>query len=105
MLRVFLLSLGLTLAIELPVAALWGLRRRELLLCALVNLLTNPVVVALHYLFPAWWATPLLECAAWAVEGLYYRRYAPGASHPWLLSLSANGCSFALGLVLNRFLW
>lgn len=95
------LCLGLTLALELPVAAVWGLRSQNLGLCALVNILTNPVVVALHSLFPAWQVTALLELAAVLTEGCYYRRFAPQIRKPFLLSLTANVVSFGTGLLLN----
>ncbi len=92
-------SLLLTLLLELPIALGWGLRGRRLLLCALVNLLTNPVVVLLCLLFPALWVTALSETGAVLAEGWYYRRY--GVERPWLLSLCANGCSFGAGVLLQ----
>ena len=64
MISILAISLALTLAVEVPVAFCWGLRRRDLLLCVLVNLLTNPAVVLLHTLFPAVWITAALEAAA-----------------------------------------
>lgn len=103
MLLTFALSLALTLAVEGAAAALWGLRGKDLLLCALVNLLTNPAVVLLHLLFPAPWVTAGAELAAVAAEALYYRRYGERIRRPWLFSLVANGCSFGLGLILNHF--
>ena len=99
----FALSLALTLAIEGAAALLWGLRGRDLLLCALVNLLTNPAVVLLHLLFPAPWVTAALELAAVAVEALYYRRYGEHIRRPWVFSLLANGASFGLGLLISHF--
>ncbi len=104
MLTAFALSLGLTLACELPFALLWGLRGRDLLLCALVNLLTNPAVVLLHLLVPHPCATALWEAGAFAAEGWHYRRYGQKIRAPWLFSLLCNGLSFSLGLVINRFL-
>jgi len=100
-LSTFLISLGLTLAAELAVALLWGLRGWELVLCALVNVLTNPLAVLLHLLFPGWAALAAIEGAAVAAEALYYRRYGPGIRAPWALSLTANGVSFCTGLLLN----
>lgn len=103
MLLTFALSLALTLVIEGAAAALWGLRGRDLLLCALVNLLTNPAVVLLHLLFPSPWVTAVLELAAVAVEALYYRRYGERVRRPWVFSLIANGASFGLGLLISHF--
>ena len=100
MLSYFLTCLGLTLAIEFPIALLWGARRRDLLLCVLVNVLTNPVVVLLYWIFPAAWLLLLLECAAVGTEGLLYRWCAEHIRAPFLLALCANACSFLLGLLI-----
>ena len=104
MLTSFVLSLALTLLIESAVALAWGLRRRDLLLCVLVNVLTNPAVVLLHSLFPAPPVTLLLEGGAVAVEALYYRRYGEHIPRPWLFSLAANALSFGIGLWIGRLL-
>lgn len=104
MVSYFLLPLSLTLLIELAVALAWGLRDRDLLLCALVNLLTNPAVVLLHSLFPAWWVTLLLEGTAVVVEAAYYSLCGTQISHPRLLALSANALSFCTGLLIGRML-
>ena len=75
-----------------------------LLLCAFVNVLTNPVVVLLYLLFPHPAATAVWECTAAAVEGWHYHRYGQNIRAPWLFSALCNGISFSLGLVINRFL-
>lgn len=92
----------LTLLLEGAVALLWGLRGRNLALCGLLNVLTNPVVVLLHALVSHPAATALLELSAAAVEGAGYARLGEGIRRPWLLSLAANGFSFFTGLLLNR---
>lgn len=96
------LSLALTLVIEGAVALLWGLRGRALWLCVLVNTMTNPAVVLLHTLWPAWGVTAALELSAAAAEGFCYARF--GVRRPWRLAAVANGVSFGLGLLLNRLL-
>lgn len=96
------LSLILTLALELPVALLWKLRGWELLLCVLVNLMTNPAVGLGYRLMPCWETVLLLEAAAAAAEGFCYDR--AGIRRPWMLSLTANGVSFGLGCVINGLL-
>ena len=101
MLNYFLFCLALTLAIELLLALLWGLRGQDLILCALANLLTNPAVVLLNLIFPVPWFLLLLECAAVGVEGLVYLLCARRIRAPFLFSLWANGCSFGLGLVIG----
>lgn len=104
MIRYFLLSLGLTLVFELAVALCWGLRRRNLLLCGMVNVMTNPAVVLLHFLFPAPLLTALLELGAVAVEGFCYSRFGEQVRKPWLFSLVVNAFSFGMGLLINQLM-
>ena len=100
-------SLGLTLVFELAFALLWGLRGRDLLLCALVNLLTNSIVVFCtlcwrHYgPDPAWLPVPFLELLAVLTEGHFYRRDGQRVRRPFLFSLCANAFSYGLGLLLS----
>ena len=94
-------ALALTLAAELFVAYLWGLRGRDLLLVGLVNVLTNPAVGLCHLLWPSPLLAAGLELGAFAVEGLYYRRYGRDIPRPFLLSAAANGTSLGLGLLLS----
>jgi hypothetical protein len=100
-------SLALTLAFEGLFALLWGLRGRDLVLCVLVNVLTNPPVVLCALLWrtygpgPGWLPVPLLEAGAVLVEGLFYRRNGERVRRPFLFSLCANACSYGLGLLLR----
>ena len=89
-------ALALTLAAELLVAWLWGLRGRDLLLAGLVNVLTNPAVGLCHLLWPSPLLAAGLELGAFAAEGLYYRRYGQNIPRPFLLSAAANGASLGL---------
>ncbi len=102
MLGSFLVSLGLTLLLEGIVVLAWGLRRRDLTLFALVNVLTNPAAVLLHALFPG--VTLAIEAAVVAVEGFCYARLGDSVRRPWLLALTANGFSFSMGLWINTLL-
>ena len=101
-------SLGLTLLFEVPFAALWGLRKRDLTLCILVNVLTNPVVVLCTLLWRAYVPYPdrpavaFLELAAVATEGLLYRDLGERIRKPILLSACANALSYSLGLLINH---
>ena len=101
-------SLGLTLLFEIPFAALWGLRKRDLSLAVLVNLLTNPVVVLCTLLWrtyvpcPDWPAVAVLELAAVVTEGLLYRDLGEHIRRPILLSVCANALSYSLGLLINQ---
>ncbi len=109
LLLIFSLSLGLTLLLELPVARLFGLKKRELLPAVLVNLLTNPVAVYLNLLCRAvfsasWplWQLPI-ELAVIGAEGYCYARFS-AAKRPWLLAIAANLFSYACGLLFNTLL-
>ena len=108
MLRILGASLLLTLLLEEGFALLWGLRgRRELTVVALVNILTNPVVVmAYHTAVGLWgWSPALvtlaLECGAVLVEWRYYRLCIPRLGRPLLFALLANGFSYGLGCLLG----
>ena len=105
-----LTALLLTLAVELGLAALLGVRGLDLVIIAAANCLTNPLV---NYLFDWAWVLcggqPLipyvclaaLEAAAVFGEALLYRRLLSyrriGALR---LSLLLNAASFAAGLVI-----
>ena len=102
------LSLGLTLLFELPFAFLWGLRKGDITLCILVNVLTNPIVVLCTLLyrayvpFPDWPVVAVLELAAVVTEGLLYRDLGEHIRKPILLSVCANALSYSLGLLINH---
>lgn len=96
MIEIFTLSLGLTLLIELPVAYLWGLRRRALLTVFAANLMTNPLAVALHLC-----GIPQLpiELGVVIAEGAAYSLHFE--KRPWLLALVSNAISWGIGLMLQ----
>lgn len=107
------ISLLLTLILEGGFALLWSLRtpklcsKRELTLVALVNCLTNPVVVLLantalaHWHWGALWLIPVLELGAILVEWLCYRACSEALRRPFLFSLCANLFSVLTGFALN----
>ena len=96
MIEIFALSLGLTLLIELPIAYLWGLRRRALLTVLAANLMTNPLAVALHLMgipqIPIEIGVVLAEGAAYS---LHFDK------NPWLLAIFSNAVSWGIGLILQ----
>ena len=99
-----LLSLGLTEAFECAFALLTGKRGKALLLCILVNIITNPPVVLLRFLSGGGWLFIAgLELAAVVAEGLLYR-YSGLYRRPFLFSLAANALSFSLGLLIQRLI-
>ena len=97
MIEIFALSLGLTLLIEVSVAYLWGLRKRELLTVFMANLMTNPLAVALHLT-----GIPQIpiEVGVVLAEGVAYSLHFD--RRPWLLALVSNGLSWGIGLLLNH---
>lgn len=102
-------SLALTLAVELGFALLCRYRGRTLLLVALVNVLTNPLVVQTALLWRSFAlpgyaaAVAALELIAVGVEGFVYQKSRLGFARPYIFSLAANVLSFGLGL-LFRFI-
>ena len=96
MLEIFSVSLLLTLAIELPIAYLWGLRRRELLTVAVANVMTNPLAVALHL-----WGIPQLpiELGVVLTEGIAYRLHFE--KKPVLLAIISNTLSWGIGILIQ----
>ena len=97
-----LLSLGLTELIECAFALSLRKQGKALVLCAFVNLITNPPVVLLSRLLGGGWLLVAgLELSAVAVEGLLYR-YSGLYKRPFLFSLAVNALSFSLGLLINQ---
>lgn len=96
LIRMFGVSLALTLAIELPVAFLWGLRGRQLAVVALANVMTNPLAVAL-----SWVGLPQIpiEIAVVCAEALAYRGFFE--KRPVLLAAVSNALSWGIGLMMQ----
>ena len=96
MLEIFSVSLLLTLAIELPIAYLWGLRRRELVTVAVANVMTNPLAVALHLngipQLPIELGVVLAEGAAYS---LHFEK------KPVLLAIISNALSWGIGMFIQ----
>lgn len=93
MARAFALSLLLTLLIELPIAYLWGLRKKQLLAVVIANVMTNPLAVALHLL-----GIPQLpiEIGVVIAEAAAYRLHFE--KKPVLLALVSNALSWGIGI-------
>ena len=100
------LALLLTEAIEVPVAVLFGMRGKDLLIVLLANVMTNPLVNALLLLGVSVTDLPYvpmlaaLEIAAVAAEWFVYRSLTD-AKRPFLISLAANAASFGAGLLIT----
>ena len=105
-------SFLITVAVELAVGWLLGLRdRRSLVIIFLVNVVTNPVVVFLlnvEYLYglpvgriPL---TLFLEVSAVIVEALLYRISLKTERNPFLIALILNFASYGAGILINILL-
>ena len=92
-----------------------GSKRHLALLVVLVNLLTSPLAVLLCWLgrmyLPPFLSLPvqlLVEAAVVAVEAWIYRSFMekPGwqTGRPVLLSVTANVCSWTIGIVCGRWI-
>jgi len=95
-------SLVLTLVLETLFALVWGVRKKGLLIVALMNVLTNPAVVTLHFLCVNWlgWTVlpvVVLELAAMVVEGFCCKGV---IKRPWLFAVLVNLFSFGIGGLL-----
>lgn len=104
LLRSLAISLALTLVLELLFALVWGVRKKGLLLVALMNILTNPAVVTLHFLctsllgWVGFLPVLILEAAAILVEGFCCRGM---IQKPWLFALCINLFSYGVGELLQ----
>lgn len=101
-------SLVLTVAIEVAFFFLIGKRnRKDLLLLVLVNVITNPLVVLLYWVtvlftnIDSFLALVVLETLAVGVEGRYYQAYGIDFRQPYVFSLAANVVSFGIGVLLQ----
>ena len=98
------ISLALTLLLELSFALLWGVRGKGLVLVILMNILTNPAVVTLHYISTAvfGWnkvlAVLVLEAAAIIAEAFCCRGI---IQKPWKFAICVNLFSYFAGEILQ----
>lgn len=101
-----------TLILEMVAAILWGVRvKRNLLVVALVNCITNPGLNLLLLVggiyFPYSVIRFLLlgmELLIVLSEGFLFRSFLENVKHPFLFSFCLNCVSFFLGGILLRFL-
>ena len=103
LLEMFGISLLLTLLLELPVVWCMGLRKgKTILLAILVNVLSNPAAVYLH-----WMGVPQIpiEIGVIAVEAAVYRWFSEDENwkipHPVFLAICANLISWTIGFIIQ----
>ena len=104
------ISLILTLIMEVAFIYLAVTHnRKDLFLAGLANIVTNPLAVALYYLFSRYLNSNrvlvilILEITALLVEAKIYKKFGQNFAHPYLISFSANLLSFGAGLFLGPF--
>ena len=106
-----LISLGLTLVLELVFGVLWGLWDRDnLWLLILINTATNPPAVLLNALLvrqqdlPAVPSVLLIETAVVLTEWQLLKHNTKAVSRPFLFALLSNLFSYGIGLLLPYFI-
>ena len=104
-------SLSLTIALELALIFILGIRdKKDLLLVVLVNIITNPLVMLLYWLavsYTSWHQVIIkapLELFAIVTEGYYYKKYGQGFKRPYTFAVAANIFSFGIGELLKYLL-
>lgn len=100
-------ALAATLIPELLFALAWGLRRKQLLIILLMNVLTNPAANVLYsfcivYLgWPTLLVSAVLELAVVTAEGFCCTDL---VEKPWAFAILCNLVSYTFGFFLQRFL-
>ena len=109
---VMLRCLIITIIIEVLTGLIIGIRdKKDLLNIVLVNILTNPVVVAVPVLIllvwgstARWISLAVLEILTVIVEGfIYFKVLKYRKINGFLVSLILNLASYGIGELLNRF--
>lgn len=108
MIKSLVISLILTIIIEILVSYILGVRKKEdFKLIILVNIYTNPVVVFISNIVQRLndviifsFSIFILEVWAVIIEGLIYRKYLKEKINFVNLSILCNICSFGLGVIL-----
>ena len=107
MLSKILISLGLTLLIELTISIVLGIRGKDLLRITIINILTNvPLniivlllykVINIHIVF--FLIVPLLEILVVLIEGTYFKKLNKSIISPYKLAILLNAFSYGYSFV------
>ena len=111
LLRMFGISLSVTLLIEGLIAFWWGLRgKKSFLLVLLVNVLTNPLAVLVYWLYQVYAGAHslpvqvIIELAVVIVEAYIYKSFAEDdrfrIPRPIGLAIVANVLSWGIGRLM-----
>ena len=111
--KVMLISLTITLVIELSFAFILKYRGKDLINVLLVNILTNPllnsVTVAINYYYGLKArniSVLILEILVVIIEGFIYHKYLTRRKiNGYILSLILNIASYGLGLLVNMIIY
>lgn len=98
------LSLFLTLILELGYALVWGIKKPDIPLIVAMNVLTNPLVVLWHHHFAQmgyWTSTAVPEVAAVIVETALLSIFGKDIKRPVLLAACINVFSYFTGVLLQ----
>lgn len=113
MLESLIISLFLTLVIEITISLILGIRDiKDIKIIFWANVLTNPIVVfttncvmLLNNNLIYNIVVAIMEVAAVIVEYILFKKFLENKKKsPLLLSIINNGISFSLGIVINLFL-
>ena len=111
---VMLISLGITLIVEIVFAFLLKVRSlKDLINIFLANIVTNPLVVSISMyvnmeigLTEKYFSLIFLEIFAVVVEGIIYKKYLKYKTlNPFIFSLTLNALSFFIGAYINQFIY
>lgn len=105
------ICLGCTIIIELIVAFILGLRKKDLVYVILVNIMTNPLVTSISmYVFVIYGlkykriSMLFLELIALLSEAYVYKKTLNFKKiNPFIISLLLNMSSYIFGLIFNLF--
>lgn len=102
--KILFMGLFLTLLFELTVAFLWKVRKADIKIVILANVVTNPLVVLLYYLalsasVKSWGLIAILEISAVIFESVCYK-FKSNIKSPIIFAIVANVVSYSLGLLI-----
>ena len=111
--KVMLISLSITLVVELGIAFILKYRKKDLLNVFLVNILTNPLlnsmIVTINYYYGLRArniSLIILEIMIVIIEGfIYHKTLERRKINGFLLSLLLNVSSYVIGLLLNEIIY
>lgn len=104
MMERLIVSLLVTLLLELSYALGWQVRGKDLLVIIWMNILTNPLVVLINYFTASAGfviSTLLPELAAIAAEAIILKRFSKNIHFPILLAFCINIFSYICGVFIR----